>query len=172
MSNEVNYLQPVTALGPIPLRLSDLLTPSRIRVPLQAQSKEGVLRELVQFLVGRDGEDRVGDVFQAILERERQFPTGIGYGVAVPHGKTPALANLIAVAGTSPVPVPYETVDGEPVRLFFMLAGPESQAGVHVKALSRISRLVRREPVRVRLLSARTPEEFYRSLCEAEGGGA
>jgi mannitol/fructose-specific phosphotransferase system IIA component (Ntr-type) len=90
----------------------------------------------------------------------------------VPHGKTPALANLIAVAGTSPVPVPYETVDGEPVRLFFMLAGPESQAGTHVKALSRISRLVRREPVRVRLLSARTPEEFYRSLCEAEGGGA
>lgn len=154
------------------MRLSDLLTPSRIRVPLQAQSKEGVLRELVQFLVGRDGEDRVGDVFQAILERERQFPTGIGYGVAVPHGKTPALANLIAVAGTSPVPVPYETVDGEPVRLFFMLAGPESQAGAHVKALSRISRLVRREPVRVQLLSARSPEEFYRSLCEAEGGGA
>lgn len=154
------------------MRLSDLLTPSRIRVPLQAQSKEGVLRELVQFLVGRDGEDRVGDVFQAILERERQFPTGIGYGVAVPHGKTPALANLIAVAGTSPVPVPYETVDGEPVRLFFMLAGPESLAGAHVKALSRISRLVRREPVRVQLLSARSPEEFYRSLCEAEGGGA
>ncbi|MDP3909580.1 MAG: PTS sugar transporter subunit IIA [Gemmatimonadales bacterium] len=164
------------------MRLSELLFPTRILVPLKAQSKEGVLRELVEFLVGvggaNGGKGRAGgggaseDVLQAVLERERQFPTGIGYGVAVPHGKTPALANLIVVAGTSPVPVPYETIDGEPVRLFFLLAGPESQAGAHVKALSRISRLVRREPVRARLLAARTPDEFYRTLCEAEGGTA
>jgi mannitol/fructose-specific phosphotransferase system IIA component (Ntr-type) len=161
------------------LRLSDLLTPSRIRVPLRAQSKEGVLRELVELLVGGNGGGGEGggegagrEVLQAILERERQFPTGIGYGVAVPHGKTPVLASLVVVAGTTPAPVPYETLDGEPVRLFFLLAGPESQAGTHVKALSRISRLVRREPVRARLLGARTADEFYRSLCEAEGGGA
>jgi len=150
------------------LRLSDLLTPNRIRVPLQAQTKEGVLRELVAMMLGGNG-GAADEVLQAILERERQFPTGIGYGVAVPHGKTPALTNLVVVAGTTPAPVPYETVDGEPVRLFFLLAGPESQAGTHVKALSRISRLVRREPVRARLLGARTPDEFYRSLCEAEG---
>jgi mannitol/fructose-specific phosphotransferase system IIA component (Ntr-type) len=124
----------------------------------------------VELLVGGNGAGE--DVFQAILERERQFPTGIGYGVAVPHGKTPALTNLLAVAGTSPAPVPYETVDGEPVRLFFLLAGPESQAGAHVKALSRISRLVRREPIRTRLLGAQTSEEFYRILCDAERGGA
>jgi mannitol/fructose-specific phosphotransferase system IIA component (Ntr-type) len=159
------------------LRLSELLTPDRIRVPLLAQSKEGVLRELVDLLVGGNGAEPtkgggVEDVFQAILERERQFPTGIGYGVAVPHGKTPALANLVAVAGTTPRPVPYETVDGEPVRLFFLLAGPESQAGAHVKALSRISRLVRREPIRARLLAASTADEFYRILVDAERGGA
>jgi mannitol/fructose-specific phosphotransferase system IIA component (Ntr-type) len=159
------------------LRLSDLLTPSRIRVPLQAQNKEGVLRELVDLVTagnggGREGGGAGGEVLQAILERERQFPTGIGYGVAVPHGKTPALTSLVVVAGTTPSPVPYETLDGEPVRLFFLLAGPESQAGAHVKALSRISRLVRREPVRARLLGARTADEFYRSLCEAEEGGA
>jgi PTS system nitrogen regulatory IIA component len=152
------------------LRLSELLTPDRIRVPLQAQSKEGVLRELVDFLVGGNGAGP--DVLQAVLERERQFPTGIGYGVAVPHGKTPALQNLIAVAGITKAPVPYETVDGEPVRLFFLLAGPESQAGVHVKALSRISRLVRREPVRSSLLAANDPQEFYRILLDAERGGA
>jgi mannitol/fructose-specific phosphotransferase system IIA component (Ntr-type) len=170
LSTQVNYLQPVTALGTYPLRLSEILTPSRIRVPLQAQSKEGVLRELVDLLVGGNG--AAEDVLQAILERERQFPTGIGYGVAVPHGKTPALANLVVVAGTAPAPVPYETVDGQPVRLFFLLAGPESQAGAHVKALSRISRLVRREPIRARLLAAQTPDEFYRILCDAERGGA
>jgi len=151
------------------LRLSELLTPDRIRVPLRAQNKEGVLRELVELLVGGNG--AAPDVLQAVMERERQFPTGIGYGVAVPHGKTPALANLVAVAGTARTPVPYETVDGEPVRLFFLLAGPESQAGAHVKALSRISRLVRREPIRARLLAASDADEFYRIILEAEGGG-
>ena len=151
------------------MRLSELLTPDRIRVPIRAQSKEGVLRELVELLVGTNG--AAPDVLQAVMERERQFPTGIGYGVAVPHGKTPALANLVAVAGTARSPVPYETVDGEPVRLFFLLAGPESQAGTHVKALSRISRLVRREATRVQLLGATDAQEFYRFLCDAERGG-
>jgi len=148
------------------VRLSELLSPARIRVPLAARDKEGVLRELAD-LIGNGGQ--TDDVLGAILERERQFPTGIGYGVAVPHGKTPALTTLVVVAGTTPAPVPYETIDGQPVRLFFLLAGPESAAGAHVKALSRISRLVRREPLRDRLLGAKTPDEFYRVVCEAEG---
>lgn len=150
------------------MRLSELLSPSRIRVPLHAKDKEGVLRELAELIVMGNGA-QVDDVLGAILDRERQFPTGIGYGVAVPHGKTPALAVLKLVAGTTVAPVPYETIDGEPVRLFFMLAGPESLAGAHVKAISRISRLVRREPVRARLREAQTPEEFYRILCDSEG---
>src|SRR2546422_872057 len=108
------------------------------------------------------------EVLGAILERERQFPTGIGYGVAVPHGKTPALPALGGGAGTTPAPVAYETIDGEPGRVVFLLARPESAAGAHGKALSRLSRLVRREPVRGRLLGAKTPEEFYRAVCEAE----
>ena len=171
------------------MRLSELLSPSRIRVPLKAGDKEGILRELVGLMlagnggaIGSEGAGGMGgtggmgvsaaqadEILGAILERERQFPTGIGYGVAVPHGRCPALPNLVVVAGTTPAPIPYETIDGEPVRLFFLLAGPESHAGVHVKALSRISRLVRREPVRGRLLAARTAEEFHRALVEAEG---
>ena len=170
------------------MRLSELLSPSRIRVPLKAGDKEGILRELVGLMlagnggaIGSEGAGGMGgtggmgvsaaqadEILGAILERERQFPTGIGYGVAVPHGRCPALPGLVVVAGTTPAPIPYETIDGEPVRLFFLLAGPESHAGVHVKALSRISRLVRREPVRGRLLAARTPEEFHRALVEAE----
>src|SRR6266436_9172659 len=111
------------------MRLSELLTPSRIRIPLHAHDKEGVLRELVELIVpgdqagAGDGSGRGGgqaeEVLGAILERERQFPTGIGYGVAVPHGKTPVLSALVVVAGTTPAPVPYETIDGAPVRLFF-----------------------------------------------------
>ncbi len=118
------------------MRLSELLTPAGIRVPLHATDKAGVLRELVALAAPGNG-GTSDEVLGAILEREK--------------------------------PVPYETIDGEPVRLFFLLAGPESAAGAHVKALSRISRLVRREPVRGKLLGARTPDEFYRVLCEAEG---
>jgi PTS system fructose-specific IIA component len=151
------------------MRLSDFLPPSRIRVPLRATTKAGVLRELVEAAVAENGGAR-DEVLAAVEERERQFPTGIGYGVAVPHGRTPAVPRFVAVAGVAPAPVSYETVDGEPVRLFFLLAGPESTAGEHVKVLGRISRLVRREPVRARLLEARTPEEFHRLLCEAEVG--
>ena len=149
------------------MRLSEILTPDRIRVPLEARDKGGVLRELVEFLLAGNGKQSE-EVLRAIFERERRFPTGIGYGVAVPHARTPVLAHLGVVAGTTPAAVPYETVDGEPVRLFFLLAGPEAAAGLHVKALSRISRLVRREPVRQQLLAATTSAEFYRTLCEAE----
>jgi len=149
------------------MRLSELLTPDRVRIPLRATTKGDVLRELVDAAVGDNG-DSAREVLSAVLQREREFPTGIGYGVAVPHGRTPALAGLVTVAGTTPEPVPYETVDGEPVRLFFLLAGPESTAGDHVKVLSRISRLVRREPVRQRLVAASSPEEFLRILSEAE----
>src|SRR5256885_2895641 len=126
-------------------RLSDLLTPQRIRIPLHATDKAGVLRELVDLAAAGNGGPS-DEVLGAILEREKQFPTGIGYGVAVPHGKTPVLGALVIVAGTTPAPVPYETIDGEPVRLFFLLAGPESAAGSPVKALSRISRPGRRAP--------------------------
>src|SRR2546430_14472179 len=110
---------------------------------MHATDKAGVLRELVDLAAAGNGGPS-DEVLGAILEREKQFPTGIGYGVAVPHGKTPVLGALVIVAGTTPAPVPYETIDGEPVRLFFLLAGPESAAGAHVKALSRISRLLRR----------------------------
>lgn len=150
------------------VRLTDLLTPDRIRIPLRASDKEGVLRELAGLLLPGDGAQEE-ELLAAILERERQFPTGIGHGVAVPHGRTPAMAALGIVAGTSPSPVRYETIDGQPVRVFFMVAGPEALAGAHVKALSRISRLVRHEGVRAKLLAARTPLEFYHAISEAEG---
>jgi mannitol/fructose-specific phosphotransferase system IIA component (Ntr-type) len=150
------------------VRLTDLLTPDRVRVPLQASDKEGVLRELVGLLLPDDGASEE-EVLAAVMERERQFPTGIGHGVAVPHGRSPAMAGLSMVAGTSASPVRYETIDGQPVRLFFLVAGPETMAGAYVKTLSRISRLVRREGVRSRLLAARTPQEFYQAISEAEG---
>lgn len=147
--------------------LTELLTPDRIRVPVAAADKPGVLRELTQLLAQRAG---VGaePLLAAVLEREQVLSTGIGHGIAIPHAKSPLLTELMLVSGTSPTGIAFDALDGEPVRLFFLLMGPDSAAGQHVKALSRIARLVRRESVRDALLAAKTPESFHQVLVEAE----
>src|SRR5690606_20602876 len=93
---------------------------------------------------------------------------GIGHGVAIPHGKSPAIADLRMAAGTVRDPVEFDALDGEPVRLLFLLVGPETAAGPHIKALSRISRIVRNDEVRTRLASARDAAEFIAAMHEAE----
>jgi mannitol/fructose-specific phosphotransferase system IIA component (Ntr-type) len=148
--------------------LTELLSVERIRIPLLAQTKDELLRELVDICAdGNSIEDR-DDVLRAVREREAVLSTGIGNGVAIPHGKSAAVDGLRIAAGRSAEPVEFDALDGEPVSLFFLLVGPESAAGPHIKALSRISRLVRRDEVRLRLIGATSPEEFLQALQEAE----
>jgi mannitol/fructose-specific phosphotransferase system IIA component (Ntr-type) len=144
------------------LLLTDLLTVDRIKIPLESRSKDSILRELVE-VIGADG-----DILRAVRERESVLSTGIGNGVAIPHGKSPAVPDLIMAAGCTPVPIDFDSLDGAPVNLFFLLVGPETAAGPHIKALSRISRLVRRDDARDRLTRSKTPEDFFRALQEAE----
>lgn len=148
--------------------LTELLSIERIRIPLQSTSKDELLRELVDVCVeAHDIEDHE-DVLRAVREREAVLSTGIGNGVAIPHGKSAAVPGLRMAAGRSLAPVDFDALDGEPVSLFFLLVGPESAAGPHIKALSRISRLVRRDDVRERLIAARDAGEFLEALREAE----
>ena len=151
-----------------PLLLHEILTPERIRIPLAAQKKEDVLRELVDALHEGGAVADAEAVLTAVREREAVLTTGIGSGVGIPHGKSSQVAELALAAGVSPTPVDFEALDGKPCRLFFLLVGPESAAGAHVKALSRISRLVRRDDVRERLAAAATPEAFLEIVAEAE----
>jgi fructose-specific phosphotransferase system IIA component len=150
------------------LLLTDLLSIERIKIPLQSQTKEDVLHELVDVCADAHGIENRGDVLRAVRERESVLSTGIGHGVAIPHGKSTAVSGLRMVAGRVAQPVDFDALDGEPVSLFFLLVGPESAAGPHIKALSRISRLVRRDDVRERLVTAESPEAFLRALQEAE----
>jgi PTS system nitrogen regulatory IIA component len=147
--------------------LTELLTPDRVLVPLAARDKGGALDELVRLLVARGG-GTYDAVMGAIAERESVLSTGIGEGVAIPHARAAGVADLTLVGGVSREPVPYDAVDGQPVRLFFLIVGPETSAGQHVQVLSRIARLVRHERVRRRLVAARTPEEFCDALADAE----
>jgi PTS system nitrogen regulatory IIA component len=147
--------------------LTELLTPDRLVVPLAARDKRAAIAELARHLVTRAGGD-FDQVLEAVTERESVLTTGIGLGVAIPHARSDAVKELTVVAGVSVAAVPFDSVDGEPVRLFFLIVGPDSSAGLHVKILSRIARLVRRENVRQRLIEARTPDEFYHILVDTE----
>ncbi len=147
--------------------LTELLTPDRIVVPLVATDKHGVLAELARHLVSRSG-GNFDEVLAAVQEREAVLSTGIGFGVAIPHARCAGVRELTVVGGVTRSAVAYDGVDGEPVRLFFMIVGPEESAGPHVKTLSRIARLVRAEAVRRELTEARTPDEFHNVILDAE----
>jgi PTS system nitrogen regulatory IIA component len=147
--------------------LTELLTPDRVVVPLTAGDKQGIIVELVGHLVPHSG-GTVPEVLRAVEEREAVLSTGIGFGVAIPHARSPAVQQLTLVGGVSRTPIQFDSIDGEPARLFFLIVGPEASAGLHVKILSRIARLVRREGIRQRLLEARTSDDFYHVLLDAE----
>ena len=148
--------------------LSELLTADRVKVPLGSRSKDEMLRELVELAVGDRGPRIVETVLGAVRDREGVLSTGIGGGVAIPHGKTTAVDQLVMAAGVAREPLEFDALDAQPVELFFLLIGPESASGAHVKALSRISRLLRREPLRNALRSAGDPEAFLRIVRESE----
>lgn len=148
--------------------LSELLSADRVRVPLAGRTKDELLRELVELATPTREPATVEAVLGAVRERERELSTGIGSGVAIPHGKTPYVNQLVMAAGVAPEPVDFDALDGKPVQLFFLLVGPESAAGAHVKALARISRLLRRDALRAALRAASSTEEFLRVVRASE----
>jgi PTS system nitrogen regulatory IIA component len=147
--------------------LTELLTPAQVVMPVVARDKAGVIAELTRHLADRWGCD-YPEVLGAVREREAGGSTGIGFGVAIPHARSAGIPELSLVCGVSPSPVPFDSIDGEPVRLFFLIVGPPASAGQHVKVLGRIAKLVRHEHVRQRLFQAATPNEFYNVLLDAE----
>ena len=147
--------------------LTELLSPDRVLLPLPAGDRQTAIAMLTRRLADL-ADAGYDEVLEAVLERESVQSTGIGFGVAIPHGRCAAVRELAMVAGVSPSPVPFDAIDGDPVRLFFLIVGPEASAGLHVKILSRIARLVRRDPVRQQLLEASTADAFYNVLLDAE----
>lgn len=140
--------------------LSELLSTTRVKVPLESRSKPDVLRELVALAASGRSPAEQEAILAAVRERELVYSTGIGRGLAIPHGKTPHIDHLVLAAGVAAEPIEFDALDNKPVRLFFLLVGPESASGAHVKALGRISRLLGREQLRSSLMAAETPEAF------------
>jgi nitrogen PTS system EIIA component len=136
------------------MKLTDILGPTSVIVDLKGDTKEEIIEELVDSL---DGGQIITDrdkVLQAVLEREKIMSTGIGDGIAIPHGKSDAVVRLAAALGTQRRGVDFESLDGEPAYVFFLLVSPANVSGPHIKALARISRLLKNDEFKRRLIAA------------------
>lgn len=136
------------------MKIADLLHPASVIPSLQATTKQGVLEELAKAVVqGCDNLDQE-QVVAVLLERENLGSTGIGDHIAIPHGKLPQLDHLILGFGRSLGGINFDSMDGKPAHLFFLLLAPENSIGLHLKALAKISRMLKDSGFRRRLMEA------------------
>lgn len=150
------------------MNLSDVLTKEVIKIPLLGEEKTQIIEEMVDVLKDANLIDNRDMVLNAVLERERVMSTGMGDGVAIPHAKTDGVKKLVAAFGITQKDIDFQSIDGKPVRMVFLLVGPTDQTGPHLKALSRISRLVHRKEFRDRLAFARGADEVVDAIQKEE----
>ena len=150
------------------MKLLDFLHQDAIVPTLTARNKAGVLEELAQVLVSSGSIQAGQDAVQVLLEREKLGSTGIGEGIAIPHGKLKELDRVIAVFGRSADGVDFDSMDGAPVHLFFLLMAPENSASTHLKALARISRLLKDRSFREELLRAPSRDELFEIIARED----
>ena len=150
------------------MKILDILDKRSILPEISCQTKEGVLRELVRALAQAEKQIHEDRMIEILLERESLGSTGIGEGVAIPHGKSKDVKKLLASFGRSLPGIDFQSMDGKPAHLFFLLVAPENSAGIHLKALARISRLMKDQTFRKRLMEANSGEEIYALFSEGD----
>ena len=155
------------------MKFSDFVATDAIRSRVTASSKEGVIREMAQALVdaGRIAAGDLESIVKAIMKREDLGSTGIGRGVAVPHTKHPSVSRLVGTVAVSPGGIDFESLDGDPVQLFFLLVSPPDRPGDHLRALENISRQLRDDGFCKLLKAAKGPVEIQALLEEADSHG-
>ena len=150
------------------MNLLDILSPESTIVDLKGESKEDIITELVNSLAVGDAITDRDQVLQAVLDREKIMSTGIGDGIAIPHGKSAAVTELVAAMGTQRRGVDFDALDGEPAFVFFLLVSPANVSGPHIKALARISRLLKNDEFKKKLIEADSAEEIIATIEAAE----
>ena len=150
------------------MKISELLDPRAIVADLQAKDKIRTLAELTDSLISCEPSLNRDDVIAVLQEREKLGSTGIGDGVAIPHGKLAGIPELKLVFGRSHTGVDFESMDGQPAYLFFLLIAPEESIGVHLKTLARISKLLKDATVRKKLMEASDQQAIYQVILDEE----
>jgi len=150
------------------MKLSEVFTPQLIISNLKAHDKKGVLEELSQVITEQNPSLNKRSLLQVLLERERLGSTGIGDGIALPHGKLAELSNLLISFGRSINGLDFDSIDEQPVYLFFLLLAPENSAGMHLTALAKISRMLKDANFRQRLMGAKSRKEIYKVIMDMD----
>ncbi|PWB62174.1 MAG: PTS fructose transporter subunit IIA [Deltaproteobacteria bacterium] len=150
------------------MKLLDIVSPGGVVDDLRAGTKEGVLREMSEVVAANVPSLSAQGLTSILMDRESLGSTGIGDGVAIPHGKVPGIDRLVAVFGRSREGVQFHSLDGKPAHLFFLVVAPEHSAGMHLKALARISRLLKDARFRTALIDARDADDLRRIFKEED----
>ena len=150
------------------MKISDILVQDGVILDLTSRAKRDVLAEMAKALAAAVPALDEGRLVEVLVEREKLQSTGIGEAVAIPHGKLPGLGRLLASFARSREGVDFDSIDGQPTHLFFLLVVPEHSGGQHLKALARISRFLRDASFRKRLLEAASREEVCRAIEEED----
>ncbi len=151
--------------------VADLVTPKCVVPRLRAASKKQALQDLARHAGRISGIDERA-IFDALLERERLGSTGVGLGIAIPHAKLPGLAGLHGLFARADTPIDFDAIDEQPVDLIFLLLAPEAAGADHLKALARVSRLLRNHDTCEKLRGAAGAEAIYALLTESEASQA
>jgi PTS system nitrogen regulatory IIA component len=154
----------------IKVEIKDILDEKMMVFDLKATTKEEVLKELVSILKKNGVIDDEEGFLNIVKRREEEFSTGIGYGIAIPHGKSDLVKKPSVVFGKSKKGVDYNSMDGKPAYIFFLIAVPENSDDLHLKVLAELSRSLMHEEVRKMLEKASTPEDVIKSFTNQAGG--
>ena len=150
------------------MKLADLLNEDLIKIPLQKKDKDEVIAELIDLLVASGKIKNKETVYKAVMEREKVMSTGVGDGVAIPHGKADGVDDVVAAFGISKEEIDFLSIDEKPVHLVFLLVASPEATGPHLKALSRVSRLLNKKEFRSKLLNANSSFEVMEMIREEE----
>jgi PTS system nitrogen regulatory IIA component len=146
------------------MRIEDILAEDLVVPALEADTKAGILAELAGRVADHHPEVDRSRLLTALEEREKLNSTALGDGVAIPHGKLPGIRRVFAAFGRSREGVDFDSLDGKPTHLFFLLVAPEDSAGAHLKALARISRLLKSAEFRAKLVEAPSGEAVFAAI--------
>ncbi|MFH1080056.1 MAG: PTS sugar transporter subunit IIA [Pseudomonadota bacterium] len=150
------------------MKIVEMLKPEYTIEALQSDKKRDVLLELLTPFLKNYPKLNPEVTLSVLMEREKLGSTGIGEGIAIPHGKLTGLDNLIICFGRSAAGVDFNAMDGNPVHLFFLLLAPENSAGQHLKALAKISRMLKDSRFRAKLMEARSKDEIFGMISQQD----
>ncbi|HVC43787.1 MAG TPA: PTS sugar transporter subunit IIA [Candidatus Binataceae bacterium] len=151
------------------MKITEILSPEMILPDLKGTTKPAILQELAGCLAARYKNIDIAALAAVLAERERLGSTAIGDGIAIPHGKVRGVAKILGVFGRCAAGVDFDSLDGGPTHLFFLLVAPEDSTSLHLKALARVSRLFKDGVFREHLIAASGADEIYRLIVEEDG---